>query len=162
MKPLFFRYALLPFLAAALTSAAAASDAPVYDDEDLLAFIGKSSDFRSVHGLMAGQRERLHAIQDAFLLGDEELIVRQSGEMAAGMEKVRQVFSDPGSHAAARRLISEIADGARQMQAAAEARDFKKAYESYGQVMGRCIQCHQAARDWGRFSEASAEKKPAA
>ncbi len=122
-------------------------------DETIYRELEKSKQFRTAHHIMVQQSQRLNQLQSSFLLGDAESVDLIAGDLAKDMNSViGAVKLDEGQDAAAMRFMAEIVTDAREVQKSIRQNKSYEAYIRYQQILGRCINCHQATRSWGKFA----------
>ncbi|MCM8794926.1 MAG: hypothetical protein NC819_03895 [Candidatus Omnitrophica bacterium] len=118
----------------------------VATDETLMELFGKH------HDIMKDQRQRLHNVLDGFLTADTEIIGRNAKEIAAAIGEVNEAFPpQPGQEKDVWKILSELLDSAQQLDKSISERRYSEAYQHYMVLTGKCVQCHQVRREWGKF-----------
>lgn len=110
--------------------------------------------FKQSHTVMKDQRQRLHAILDGFLTGDNEAIQRYAGELAQEMEAASRLFPpQKGKEAEQWETMAELVRRAVQMKQEAARGNYGAAQQHYMAMTQQCLKCHQVQRHWGLFPE---------
>jgi hypothetical protein len=98
---------------------------------------------------MMGQRERMRATQDAFLVGDIEEIRANATEIYNGIGQINVAKEAEAKDVQEEAWVAmmRVASHASQMKEAAEQGKLEDAYEEYYQLTAQCMACHAAVRD---------------
>ena len=122
-------------------------------DEDLEKRFGKS------HAVMKTQYQLIHQILDGFLLGDSELIQRNTNELAQTMREVGYTFPpEPRQEVEVWNAMSKIVQQARLLQERVAQGSYQEAYKHFLLMIYQCLKCHQTRRTWGQFPVPEPEK----
>lgn len=133
------------------------ASAKTYTDKELKEMIRSMSGTTS-HGVMVMQRQRLQKIMDGFIIGDPGSIKQNADELEAAMKEVVQAYPQKDENdAIAWDAMADIVSQAQLMKKELSKREYQKAYGHYTHIVASCIQCHQAARSWGKFEEPEPE-----
>ena len=128
-----------------------------YTDE-MIQSLFKKSETLKVHRIMSEQRDRLRRIMDGFLTGDIQGIQQNADELSSAMQSVAFTLpSTAENNAEVWKAMSGVVTESQLLKEEISKKDYQKAYSHYSQLMGRCIQCHQVARVWGKFDEIKVE-----
>ncbi|MBI5024141.1 MAG: hypothetical protein HZC18_03975 [Candidatus Omnitrophica bacterium] len=143
-------------VALCLSQPAMAGDKAV-TNEDVYKLLNESSGFKKSHSVMSRQQEKLTAILDGFLTGDTGNIGKESDEFLNDMRQLLQTYPpDEKSETGAWKSTAKIVEEMHLMKEEISKNDYNKAYEHFANITASCIQCHQAARQWGKFPQPAA------
>lgn len=141
-------------LAALCLSQSAIADDKVVTNEDVYKLLNESSGFKKSHSVMSQQQKKLTTILDGFLTGDTGDIAQASDGLLNDMRQLLQTYPpNEKSEASAWKSTAKIVEETHLMKEEISKDDYNKAYEHFVNITASCIQCHQAARQWGKFPQ---------
>lgn len=163
-KTVFLSITAVAAFLAVIVPGAAKEKSVVYTDDMIHEAFKSSPNIKSAHEVMIAQRERLHLLLDAFLLGDTEGVSKYAREISTAVGEIH--LDDPLSsekQAAVWEAMSQIIVEAAELQKEIDRVQYGNAYHHYARLSAQCIQCHQVARSWGVFPqppESEADPEP--
>src|SRR3989338_269484 len=127
-------------------------------NDDVYKMLHKSSpDFEKSHSVMRHQKMKLAAIFEGFLVGDTERITEESNALLKDMNRlILENIPTPESEPSVWRSVTEIVEETRLMKEEASNQNYSNAYGHFTRITASCIQCHQTAREWGKFPHPTA------
>lgn len=146
------------FLAAFFLSRPAMTEDKTVTNDDVYKILHKSSpDFVKSHSVMRHQKMKLAAIYEGFLVGDTERIAEESNALLKDMNQlILDNIPTPESEPSVWRSVTEIVEETRLMKEEASNQNYSGAYGHFTRITASCIQCHQTAREWGKFPNPTA------
>ena len=125
-------------------------------------FVWGAYQLSQTHAVMERLHGDLEALLDGFLTGNTETIVQYADLIATALLDASQSFpAAPAEQQEVWEDFRQITDEAKRLQAQAHQGLYHQAYHHFVTLSARCIQCHQARRGWGTFSERPTGAPPA-
>ncbi|MDP3920524.1 MAG: hypothetical protein Q8R76_06945 [Candidatus Omnitrophota bacterium] len=126
-------------------------------NEKLYAMLGNQA-----HSLMRDQRQRLRQILEGFLSGDWTRIQRALHRMNQDIDKIASQYKPVlGKEDDRINAIMAIKEHAKMLEHEAAQGNFEASFSHFTAMTQQCVQCHQAQRQWGVFTEERVEDKSA-
>lgn len=143
---------------AGITAAGYCGETKFITDTDIKKMFESSEKLQDVHSVMVDQRQRMQTIFDGFVMGDEHLIADSVNGLDSDMQFIgRNAPIDKGKAMEVWQSMSYILQRSKKMKQNIEKKDYQKAFVDFSAMSAHCIQCHEAARGWGRLEPALIE-----